>query len=83
MKSAARKAMPARGSGRAALAALPRVRAGRAIAVASAVLVAALLAGVAIGPAGLSLPIVVRALLTELLPWHPALGVPAIDADIV
>ena len=25
----------------------------------------------------------VRALLTELLPWHPALGVPAIDADIV
>ena len=83
MKSAARKATPARGSGRAALAALPRVRAGRAIAVASAVLIAALLAGVAVGPAGLSLPIVVRALLTELLPWHPALGVPAIDADIV
>lgn len=83
MKSAARKAAPARGSGRPALAVLPRVRAGRAIAVASAVLIAALLAGVAIGPAGLSLPIVVRALLTELLPWHPALGVPAIDADIV
>ncbi len=83
MKSVARKAAPARGSAQAALAALPRVRAGRAIAVATAVLIAALLAGVAIGPAGLSLPVVVRALLTELLPWHPALGVPAIDADIV
>jgi cobalamin transport system permease protein len=83
VKQAARKAAPARRAAPATLAALPRVRAGRAIAAATAVLIVALLAGVAIGPAGLPAPIVARTLLSELLPWHPALGVPAIDAGIV
>jgi len=83
VKSAVGKAGPASRPAPGPRSALPRVRSGRAIAAATAVLAVSLFAGVAIGPAGLSLPTVARALLTELLPWHPALGVPAIDAAII
>ena len=62
--------------------AIPRVRSGRAIAVATAVLVTAVAVGVSVGPADLSLPVVGEALLTRL-PWHPALSVPGVDATIV
>ena len=60
----------------------PRERTGRAIAAASVVLLAALLAGVAVGPAGLSLPAVAGSLLARL-PWHPQLQVPGVDVAIV
>ena len=49
---------------------------------AAVLLLIALAVGVSVGPAGLSLPDVARALLTRL-PWHPAVGVPAIDTAIV
>ena len=62
--------------------AIPRVRCGRAIVVATATLVAAVAIGVSVGPADLSLPVVGEALLTRL-PWHPALPVPGVDATIV
>jgi iron complex transport system permease protein len=58
------------------------IRPGRAIAVATAVLVLAVIAGVAVGPAGLSLPTVVQALLSRL-PWHPAVPVSAVDVAVV
>ncbi len=61
---------------------IPRVRSGRAIAVAAAALVAAVAIGVAVGPADLSLPTVGEALLTRL-PWHPGLSVPAVAVTIV
>jgi len=83
VKSAVRKAAPGARAPRTARAALPRARPARAIAVATAILAAALLAGVAIGPAGLPLSMVARALASGLLPWHPGLGVPAIDAAII
>jgi iron complex transport system permease protein len=57
-------------------------RAVRATLVAAVLLLIALAVGVSVGPAGLSLPDVARALLTRL-PWHPAAGVPAIDTAIV
>jgi iron complex transport system permease protein len=57
-------------------------RAARATLVAVVLLLIALAVGVAVGPAGLSLPDVAGALLTRL-PWHPAVTVPAIDTDIV
>ena len=57
-------------------------RAVRATLVAAVLLLIALAVGVSVGPAGLSLPDVARALLTRL-PWHPAVGVPAIDTAIV
>jgi iron complex transport system permease protein len=57
-------------------------RAVRATLVAAILLLIALAVGVSVGPAGLSLPDVARALLTRL-PWHPAVGVPAIDTAIV
>ena len=57
-------------------------RAVRATLVAAVLLLIALGVGVSVGPAGLSLPDVARALLTRL-PWHPAMGVPAIDTAIV
>ena len=57
-------------------------RAARATLVAAVLLLIALAVGVSVGPAGLSLPDVAGALLTRL-PWHPHLGVPAIDTDIV
>ena len=63
-------------------AAIPRVRSGRALAVATAALVAAVAVGVSVGPAGLPLPAVGEALLAQL-PWHPGLSVPAIDVTII
>ena len=63
-------------------AAIPRVRSVPAIAVATAVLLAAVAIGVAVGPADLSLPVVGEALLTRL-PWHPAMSVPGVDVTIV
>jgi iron complex transport system permease protein len=57
-------------------------RAARAALVAAVLLLVALAVGVSVGPAGLSLPDVAGALLTRL-PWHPHMGVPAIDTDIV
>ena len=57
-------------------------RAARAILIAAILLVIALAVGVSVGPAGLSLPDVAGALLSKL-PWHPAVGVPAIDTAIV
>ena len=45
-------------------------------------LVIAVLVGVAVGPAGLSLPQVLEALATQL-PWHPHVAVPALDTAIV
>jgi iron complex transport system permease protein len=62
--------------------AIPRVRSGRALAVATAALVAAVAVGVSVGPAGLPLPTVGEALLTRL-PWHPGLTVPGVDVTIV
>jgi iron complex transport system permease protein len=59
-----------------------RPRTGPAIAVASALLIAALVTGILVGPAGLSLPTVAGALAVQL-PWHPALSVPAVDSAIV
>jgi iron complex transport system permease protein len=57
-------------------------RTGRAVAAATAVLVIAVLVGVAIGPAELSLPQVLEALATHL-PWHPHIAVPPLDTAIV
>jgi iron complex transport system permease protein len=62
--------------------ALGRVRPGRPLAIAVAVLAVALIVGVSVGPADLSLPMVAEALLVRL-PWHPALSVPPIDTAIV
>ena len=62
--------------------ALGRVRPGRPLAIALAALVVALVVGVSVGPAGLSLTTVGEALLVRL-PWHPALSVPPIDTAIV
>jgi iron complex transport system permease protein len=47
-----------------------------------AVLAVALVVGVSVGPADLSLPAVAEALLVRL-PWHPAMSVPPIDTAIV
>ncbi|MGE5134079.1 MAG: FecCD family ABC transporter permease [Gemmatimonadota bacterium] len=41
-----------------------------------------MLAGVSVGPAGLSLPAVIGALLARL-PWHPHTGVPGVDVVII
>jgi iron complex transport system permease protein len=59
-----------------------RTRSRRAIAVAAALALGALVVGISVGPAGLSLPTVAEALLVKL-PWHPALSVPASDVAIV
>ncbi len=69
-------------SGVTTTAALPRVRPGRALAIAAVALAAALLTGVSVGPAGLSPQMVIEALATRL-PWHPALSVPGVDTAIV
>ncbi len=58
------------------------IRPGRAVAIASAALVVSVIAGVAIGPAGLSVPTVAEAIMTRL-PWHPSFPVSAIDTAIV
>jgi iron complex transport system permease protein len=61
---------------------LRRIRQGPAVAVASALLVVAVIVGVAVGPAGLSVPQVLDALAVRL-PWHPHLAVSALDTAIV
>ncbi|MBO0776356.1 MAG: iron chelate uptake ABC transporter family permease subunit, partial [Actinobacteria bacterium] len=52
------------------------------MAVATVILLAALLAGVSVGPAGLPLPAIAASLLARL-PWHPDLSVPGIDVTII
>ncbi len=59
-----------------------RIRPGRAVAVATAALIVAILLGVAIGPAGLSVPQVLDSLAVHL-PWHPHVAVSALDTAIV
>ena len=59
-----------------------RVRLGRAITIACAVLLLAVVAGVAIGPAALSPAQVIDAIGARL-PWHPHTGLSAIDVAIV
>lgn len=61
---------------------LARIRPGRAIAVATALLAIAMIIGVSVGPAGISLPVIAEALLARL-PWHPATSVPSLDAAII
>lgn len=62
--------------------AISRARVGRAIIVATALLVIAVIAGVAIGPAQVPLGAVADAVLIHL-PWHPVVSVSAIDAAII
>ena len=59
-----------------------RIRPARAIAIATALLIVAVLLGIAIGPAGLSVPQVLDTLAVRL-PWHPHLAVSALDTAIV
>jgi iron complex transport system permease protein len=59
-----------------------RIWPGRAIALASAALAVALVVGVAVGPAGLSLPQVLAAILAKL-PWHPHVAVSPLNSAIV
>ncbi|HEY1346207.1 MAG TPA: iron chelate uptake ABC transporter family permease subunit, partial [Streptosporangiaceae bacterium] len=69
-------------AGGAARATIPRVRSGRALAVATAALVVAVAVGVSVGPADLPLRAVGEALLTRL-PWHPGTSVSAVAVTIV
>ena len=62
--------------------AVVRTRPGRAILVASIVLLAAVVVGVAVGPAGLSPHQVLDAIAVRL-PWHPHVLVPPLDTAIV
>ncbi len=55
---------------------------GLAVLAAAAVLLAALAAGVSVGPAGVSLRVVADALIAHL-PWHPAVSVSPIDSAII
>jgi iron complex transport system permease protein len=57
-------------------------RPGRAVAIATAALVVAVLAGVSIGPAGLSVSTVADTILVKL-PWHPDVSVSSLDTAIV
>jgi iron complex transport system permease protein len=59
-----------------------RIRPGRAVAVATALLIVAVVLGVALGPARLSLPQVIDTLAVKL-PWHPHVAVSALDTAIV
>jgi iron complex transport system permease protein len=77
--SAETPAAPA-GSDGAAL--IRRIRPGRAVAIASAALIVAVILGTAIGPAELSVPQVLDAIAVRL-PWHPHLAVSALDTAIV
>jgi len=63
-------------------AAASRIRPGRPILLASIVLVAAVVIGIAVGPVGLSPQQIVDALVARL-PWHPHVTVPPLDAAIV
>jgi len=74
-------ALPQAAAGQAP-AVLVRPQPGRALAVAVAVLLAALVVGVSVGPADLSPTTVAEALLVKM-PWHPALSVPPIDTAIL
>ena len=69
-------------SGDQADALIRRIKPGRAVAVATAALAVAILLGVAIGPAGLSVPQVLGSLAVRL-PWHPHVSVSALDTAIV
>jgi iron complex transport system permease protein len=73
---------PTDGPGPAPAAAPGRVRVGRPLGIALAALVVAMVLGVSVGPADLSLTTVAEALLVHL-PWHPAVSVPPIDVAIV
>ena len=59
-----------------------RVRLGRATVIASLLLLVAIVAGVAIGPAALS-PVQVIDAIAAKLPWHPHTGLSALDVAIV
>ncbi len=59
-----------------------RHRPGRAVILASLALVIAIVVGVAVGPAGLSLQQVAAAIVVKM-PWHPHLAVPALNSAIV
>ena len=59
-----------------------RIRPVRAVAVATALLIVAVILGIAIGPASLSVPQVLDTLAVRL-PWHPHLAVSALDTAIV
>jgi iron complex transport system permease protein len=59
-----------------------QARPGRAIALASLVLLVAVMIGVAVGPAGLS-PLQVLDALATRLPWHPYASTPALNTAIV
>ena len=59
-----------------------RIRSGPAVAVASAALLIAIIAAVAVGPADLSVLQVLDTLMVKL-PWHPHVAVPALDTAIV
>src|ERR1700730_7825519 len=61
---------------------LGRVRPGRPLTVAVAALAVAVIVGVSVGPADLSLPTIAEALLVRL-PWHRALSVGPVDTAIV
>jgi iron complex transport system permease protein len=69
---------PATGGG----VAVSRIRPGRAVTLASLVLLAAVMIGIAVGPAGLSPHQVIDALVARL-PWHPHVSVSVLDSDIV
>jgi iron complex transport system permease protein len=58
------------------------IRPGRPILLSSVVLVAAMVIGIAVGPAGLTPHQIVDALVARL-PWHPRILVPPLDAAIV
>jgi iron complex transport system permease protein len=62
--------------------AVVRTRPGRAILIASIVLLTAVIIGVAVGPAGLSPHQVLDAIAVRL-PWHPHILVPPLDTAIV
>jgi len=61
---------------------LSRIRPGRALAAATAALVVAMLVGVCVGAAGISVPAVLASLAARL-PWHPGVSVPGLDTMII
>jgi iron complex transport system permease protein len=72
-------------SGEARRAGLSRLRGGRtarAVLVATAVLVVAMVAGISIGPVGVPVGEIMDTLISHL-PWHPAMSVQPIDAAII
>ena len=75
--------LPSAAAGPSGLApAVSRIRVRRPLAIATAALVAAMVVGVLVGPAGLPAATVAQSLLAKM-PWHPVLSVPAIDVSIV